>query len=520
MSKALYNKYRPKSFSEVVDQNHVKITLQNEIESGKIAQAYLFAGPRGIGKTTIARIFAKSINCTNRKDSEPCGQCENCLTIQAGQSFDLIEIDAASNRGINEIRELREHVKYPPTVCQYKVFIIDEAHMLTIEAFNALLKTLEEPPKHAIFILCTTEIHKLPETIISRCQRFDFKKVKIEDITRLLEKIVTAEKVKVEKGVLENIARHSEGYVRDAVGVLGQILSLNQQEITSAEAALVLPHSDFNLILELVDYLVKKDLKNAIDLINRLINEGIEIENFTNDLLEYFRRLMLIKIIGSAESLSWELDKKFVQVVNEQATAISLDNLLKIIDLILTKLPSYKYSQIVQLPLEIFVTETILLLDQANPVYHQTLNNSVIGNASINKENVNKKNVNNEVAAINENSTLIELGKHWIEILEGLKELNHSLTAFLKVSRPVSLTKEILTLGFPYKFQQEKIAEIKNRKLVEEAIEKVCGWRLQVESIVDESYQNRQPWSKLNNSTTDLSGVNELAKEFGGEVME
>ena len=509
MSKALYNKYRPKSFSEVVDQNHIKITLQNEIESGKIAQAYLFSGPRGIGKTTIARIFAKSINCTNRKNSEPCCQCEICQAIQEGRSFDLIEIDAASNRGINEIRELREHVKYPPTVCHYKVFIIDEAHMLTIEAFNALLKTLEEPPKHAIFILCTTEIHKLPETIISRCQRFDFKKVKIDDITKLLEKIVNEEKVKVEKGVLENIARHSEGYVRDAIGVLGQILSLNQQEITSEEAALVLPHSDFNLILELVGHLVKKDLKSAIDLINRLVNEGIEIENFTNDLLEYLRRLMLIKIMGSAETLTWELDKKFVQLINEQATALSLDNLLKIIDLILTKLPSYKYSQIVQLPLEILATETVMLLDQGGLSFSQV-------KIFPTPEKILDSKIKKELNSVDSNLTVEELGKYWSQILEELKTLNHSLTAFLKVSRPISLQNNILTLGFPYKFQQEKIAELKNRHLIEEIIEKICGWRIQIESQVDDNYQNRPNWNKLDSS----NGVEDIAREFGGEVME
>jgi len=199
MSFTLYRKYRPQKFSEVIAQNHIKVTLENEITSGKIAHAYLFSGPRGIGKTTIARIFAKSLNCQNRVGAEPCNECVSCLEIGEGRSLDLVEIDAASNRGINEIRELKEQIKYTPVKSKYKIFIIDEVHMLTAEAFNALLKTLEEPPAYAIFILATTEAHKLPDTIISRCQRFDFKKVPFSDIVAHLGRLSAAEGIDVEK---------------------------------------------------------------------------------------------------------------------------------------------------------------------------------------------------------------------------------------------------------------------------------------------------------------------------------
>lgn len=519
MSKALYNKYRPKTFSEVVDQNHIKITLQNEIESGRIAQAYLFAGPRGIGKTTIARIFAKAINCQKRKNGEPCCSCEYCLSIQEGRSFDLIEIDAASNRGINEIRELREHVKYPPTLLQYKVFIIDEAHMLTIEAFNALLKTLEEPPKHTIFILATTEIHKLPETIISRCQRFDFKKVKIDDIVKLLQLIMAKEKVKVAAGVLENIARHSEGYVRDAVGILGQILSLNNKEITAAEAALVLPHSDFNLVRELVGYLIKKDLKNAIDLINRLINEGIEIENFTNDLLDYLRKLLLVKVMGDAESLSWELDKNFVQVINEQATALPIDQLLKIIDLLMTKIPNYKYTKIIQLPLEIFAAEVVMLLDKdnliSNPQFENNLNKRIAEKPHQESHNQADKEISSS------NITLEKFGRFCPKIFEELKNCNHALSVFMKSSKPISLINNILTLAVQYKFQQEKLAELKSRRSLEEAIEKVCSYPIKVEVTMDKEFLNRAGWDNYQKNLKEDNGdIDQLAAEFGGQVIE
>src|SRR3989339_1169526 len=214
MSTTLYRKYRPANFAEVVSQNHIKVTLKNEIALGKLAHAYLFSGPRGIGKTTIARILAKTLNCEDSKNSEPCCKCANCLAVTEGNFLDLVEIDAASNRGINEIRELREQTKYTPVKGKYKVFIIDEVHMLTTEAFNALLKTLEEPPAHAIFILATTEVHKIPDTIISRCQRFDFKKVPLTEIAVHLGKLAKNENFNVADDVLANIARLSEGYLR------------------------------------------------------------------------------------------------------------------------------------------------------------------------------------------------------------------------------------------------------------------------------------------------------------------
>ena len=224
MSNTLYRKYRPQIFAEVISQNHVKTTLANAITMDKVAHAYLFAGPRGIGKTTLARILAKALNCNEKDKLEPCTKCSSCLEIAEGRSLDLIEIDAASNRGINEIRELREQVRVSPSKEKFKVFIIDEVHMLTNEAFNALLKTLEEPPAHAIFILATTEIHRIPETIISRCQRFDFKKIPIPETVKHLEFLVKQEGIKVEKKVIENIARFSQGYLRDAISMLGQIL--------------------------------------------------------------------------------------------------------------------------------------------------------------------------------------------------------------------------------------------------------------------------------------------------------
>ncbi|MCX7778696.1 MAG: DNA polymerase III subunit gamma/tau [Patescibacteria group bacterium] len=355
MALALYRKYRPQTFSEVIGQEHVKKTLENEIKMGKISHAYLFYGPRGIGKTTLGRIFAKAINCQNRKEgqSEPCNQCFSCQEIIAGKSLDFIEIDAASNRGINEIKELRESVRFPPAVGKYKIFIIDESHQITPDAFNALLKTLEEPPSYVVFILVTTEIHKMPFTIVSRCQKFNFSKVSLPEILERLKKIVKLEGVKVEEKVLKNIARQSQGFVRDAESLLAQVLSLGDKEITSAEAEIILPRSDLEKVSQLAEYLFKKDLHRAIDLINQLLEEGIDLKQFNLDLIEFLRKMLLIKIGFNPEKYSFSLDEKIEEKILVLAKETSINYLVKMIEELIKVKVSLEYAEIPQLPLEL-----------------------------------------------------------------------------------------------------------------------------------------------------------------------
>jgi len=353
----LYRKYRPQTFAEVIDQTPIKITLKNEITSGKLAHAYLFAGPRGIGKTTLARILAKSINCPNQKEGEPCNQCPACLEIIQDNSLDLIEIDAASNRGINEIRELREQVKYSPAKNKYKVFIIDEVHMLTTEAFNALLKTLEEPPSHAVFILATTELHQIPETIISRCQRFDFKKVSLPEIVSHLGMIAVAENVSVNKKVLENIARVSEGYVRDAISLLGQVLALGEKEISEEEASLVLPRSDLNQIIIFIKQLFTGKSAENINLVNQYLNDGGELENFTKTAVEILRKILVAKITENWQDLSWEIPEEEFKILLNLFNQIKTGLLINIIEILLEALTNLKRASIIQLPLEMAVVK-------------------------------------------------------------------------------------------------------------------------------------------------------------------
>src|SRR3989344_1256513 len=262
----LYRKYRPQTFADVVGQSHVVTTLKNALTQNRVAHAYLFIGPRGTGKTTVARLLAKTLNCTGRKstDPEPCNKCENCLEVLQGRALDLLEIDAASNRGIDEIRALRESVQFHPTKGGYKVYLIDEAHMLTKDAANAFLKTLEEPPPHVVFILATTESQKLLPTIISRTQRFDFRRLSLGEIEGRLEYLVKEEKLKAEKEALRTIAMEADGSIRDAESLLGQIIALGGTSITLETVEKLLGLFSHSRIKEFVDRMLEKDMQEAL----------------------------------------------------------------------------------------------------------------------------------------------------------------------------------------------------------------------------------------------------------------
>ncbi len=365
MGVTLYRKYRPQKFKDVVGQDHIKIILENEISSGRLAHAYLFNGPRGTGKTTTARIFAKALNCEKRKDgeSEPCGACDSCKETETGRAIDVIEMDAASSRGIDMVREnIIEKVRFAPARRKYKIFIIDEAHMLTAEAFNAFLKTLEEPPSYVVYILATTEIHKMPQTIVSRCQRFDFKKVPTDIIINRLKNLTQKEGLKISKEVLQIIAEHSEGCLRDAEGMLGQVLTLGdgKDEITFEAASLVLPHSDAALVSNLALRLLNKDAKSALEFIGKMSEEGVEINEFFNGLIKFFRNLIWRKISDTPQTFSPLCKGELEGVISEKQDelAASIDKaetgrLLVIVEILLEKKNMLGQTQIAELPLEI-----------------------------------------------------------------------------------------------------------------------------------------------------------------------
>lgn len=361
----LYRKYRPQTFAEIIGQEHIIQTLSNAIASGMVSHAYLFSGPRGSGKTSVARILSKAMNCHNRKEGqfEPCDKCSSCLEIKGGRSLDLIEIDAASHRGIDEVRELREGIRFSPTKEKYKVFIIDESHQLTKEAANALLKTLEEPPSYAIFVLATTEIHKMIPTIISRCQRFDFRKLTLPEITRRLEIISKKEKVKIDRPALELIALNSGGSIRDAESLLDQALTfagtLGREGIIKAEDIKdLLGLTDINLISQFVDFISERSGEKSINFLEETFEKGYDPQEFAKALIRYLRQAMLLKINPDPMNpVIIGLTKEQQEKLQKQVEKFRIEELQRILNLFMDAENKMKYSSIPQLPLELAIVD-------------------------------------------------------------------------------------------------------------------------------------------------------------------
>jgi len=554
MSLALYRKYRPQTWQELTGQNHIKVTLQHEIETDKISHAYLFTGPRGIGKTTTARLLAKSINCTNRKEgtSEPCNKCDSCLELTMGNDLDILEIDAASHTGVDNVREnIIANARFTPVKRKYKVFIIDEVHMLSISAFNALLKILEEPPSHALFILATTEVHKVPATIISRCQRFDFKKVNLEDLLIRLNWMCQQEKVTVNKEVLNDIARFSEGSLRDAESLLGQILSLGEKEITQAEASLIIPASNYNLVLELVENLVYKNIEASIGLINKLVDEGVDLVKFTDDLVEFLRKIILAKISSGLKSFAFELDEKAEKVILDLAQKFEIAELVKLINLFIAKKFEIKSAAIPQLPLELAIIEyckegkrgqeekgedkrfppgrgtdpgghklASKVQDKPSGVSNTTLKNSF----SPSNNNLEKK----------INLSLDEIKDKWHNFLVKLQESNASLVFILKVAEPLELNGNILKIGFKYPFHQQRINQLKVKAVAEKVLAEFFKEEIIIETcLLSQDYDSE--FIREQTKADEVEFVEEipaetdgdqkqlidtLVKTFGGKVVE
>lgn len=350
-------KWRPQSFHQVIGQEHVIKTLQNQVRLNRIGHAYLFWGPRGTGKTTMARLFAKTVNCAKRDPDaesgpddpvEPCNECEFCIEITQGRSFDVIELDAASNRGIDPIRELRENTKLAPAACSYKIYIIDEAHMLTQEAFNALLKTLEEPPPHVIFILATTEHHKIPKTIVSRCQDFDFRYMELNQIIGRLELIAAEEGIEVDDQALSLIARQSEGCLRDAENALERIISAAGKTLNAEIVDQILGLGSRPLIHKLVDAILDCNLPDSVQVLASLTNQGADLTQCLHQLIAHFRNLRLLAINTDLGGLI-QGSQSDIQGIRERAANISVERLSRIIKILMrtsSEIKQYGYAQI------------------------------------------------------------------------------------------------------------------------------------------------------------------------------
>lgn len=356
----LYRKYRPSNFDEIIGQEHIVKTIQNAIARDNIAHAYLFVGSRGTGKTTIARIVAKAINCLKPHDGAPCDECQNCIDISEGRALDIIEIDAASNRGIDDIRELREGIRSAPTHLKYKVYIIDEAHQLTKEAFNALLKTLEEPPAHAVFILATTTTEKMPATILSRVQRFDFKKFSVDQIVEKLQKIAKKEKVKVAEDALRLVAYAAEGGLRDAESLFAQVLAHAKDEVNEKIVSDVLGIAGPKQIIDFVDIVIEKNLSKAIAYINELHAAGGSAEEFLKSSVNYLRKTMLIKIDPALrQSVVPELTNDQFSIMLAQSKRFEQSDLSAILTALVEAQDNFKRTSQPLLPIELALIKAL-----------------------------------------------------------------------------------------------------------------------------------------------------------------
>lgn len=487
---AFYRIYRPQKVADL-DSEIVRNELSLILKSGKVPHAFLFSGTRGTGKTSSARILAKAINCTGKNGFEPCNKCEACISITNGSNVDVIEIDAASNRGIDEIRDLREKIKLLPTSLSKKVYIIDEVHMLTNEAFNALLKTLEEPPPHAFFVLCTTEVHKIPETIISRCQRINFKRATKEEVVRSLKRVVAGEKLDVSDDALLEIAKVSDGSFRDGVKLLEQ-LSLNGKKITKDEIVSSLGILREKDLESFFDSLERADAKALIGFVDDAFQSGVDLKILNIRILDYLRNLLLLKNgIPTEESVK---DLNF-----------TISDLTQLIDLFSRSVIDFKTTVVPQLPLELAIVawcqtsklksggSAVSELKQQEKVEKKKEEEKKV-EVSEKKQEEKKEVKEDEVVEKVKQDTKIALDdfkKNWPEILKSVKPHNHSVEAFLRASSPLSWDGKYLVLEVFYKFHKERLEDDKCRSLIEKIISDMMSESVKLKFVLGEGKKTR-----------------------------
>ncbi len=506
----LYRKYRPQKFSEVISQEHVKTTLINAVKAGRVGHAYLFTGPRGVGKTTMARILSRAVNCTNLIDGEPCNQCDICKELLTSTGLDLMEIDAASHTGVDNIRELIDHLQFAPTHAKYKVIIIDEVHMLSKGAFNALLKTLEEPPKHAIFILATTEIHKVPPTIISRTQRFDFKKVSIVDSVKLIKYICDDNQVKITQEAMETIAAAADGGLRDVNSLLDQVISYSNGEVTETLVEEVLGLTGIKTIVEFLNYIFAKQTSESVKFISKLMYSGRDLFQFQKDLMEYLRKLMLVKVSGEAD-LDYPAEAK--KAIEAQAQSVELSALMHVIELFTQAGSELKYSAIPSLPLEIAAVKATQDFQEPVPVARPRI--AAVGTQTVAP-------IADQPAGESNPDSLNLIIKSWNQILEKVKEYNHSLISSLKLAQPVSVTDTELIMILPYKFHKDTIEARKNRIIIDQVIDEVVHIKIITKPLLAKEWSGEIPSAvaaeTVEANDLDKNLMESALKIMGGEV--
>jgi DNA polymerase-3 subunit gamma/tau len=516
MTQALYNKWRPQKWDEIVGQQHVVQTLRNAVVGNRVAHSYLFAGPRGTGKTTAARLLAKAVNCLNEDPAaRPCNECAHCIAVNESRFLDLIEIDAASNTSVEDVRDLRDKINFTPNQGTYKVYIIDEVHMLSTAAFNALLKTLEEPPAHAIFILATTEIHKIPATVLSRCQRHEFRRVPVNDIVRQLQNIATNEKITAEPEALMLIARQSAGGMRDAISLLDQMASTGK-EITLGLTQTVLGTATSQTIIELVDAVLDREPAAGMEAIHTALDSGTDPRLLARQVVDYLRALLLVQM-GNASQVDLATDTR--AQAERHARAFSPPDVLRMIKAFNIAATDLRGGWQPSLPLELALVEVIeapqMLYQQAAPA----------GAARVpSKEKVEKpaarppvqKEVEKTKAATalqpESSLTLAQISKVWKQVKDALHS-QPSLGALLNSSRLLEIKDGVLVLGFASEVLRSKMEVPEQLELTRKAIAEVVGADLRLRCVISNAKQ-----SALSDVKAD--GMVAAAIKHGGEIVD
>jgi DNA polymerase-3 subunit gamma/tau len=512
---ALYREWRPKTFDDVVGQEHITTTLKNEIINDRIAHAYLFCGTRGTGKTSTAKVMAKALNCLNLQDGEPCNECEMCKKINEGLAIDVTELDAASNNGIDKIRDIIDDTKYPPQEAKYKVYIMDEVHMLSVGAVNAFLKTLEEPPKNVIFILATTDPQKLPITILSRCQRFDFKRINHKEVSARLRRITEAQNIDCEDKSLDLIARVCDGAMRDALSILDQAIAMGENEIDYNDLVSILGLVTNEYLFDITNSIIERNIEKSMIIVDKLVYSGKDMQLFIKDLIAHFRNLLMIKVTTNPEEVL-DMSLENITLVREQGRKIRVEEIMRDIRILQEAEANSKMSKQSRLYLELSIikmckieydTSNEVILSRMNRLEEDLKNGKVqiVSNSSVDesenysnntgtirndsnqkREATSSKKIENKISgngeAVNEGFntesklTIDDVARAWAEILEMFKAMRARIIhASLITGKPYSFKNGVLTIGFNELYSQSKprLENQQYRETVNEIFSKV-----------------------------------------------
>lgn len=516
-AQALYLKWRPQTFEDVIGQQHITRTLRNALRQGRIRHAYLFSGPRGTGKTSTARLLAKAVNCTHPDpDRRPCNECHFCRAVSEGRLMDLIEIDAASHTGVDDVRDLRDKIAFAPSEGQYKVYIIDEVHRFSGAAFDALLKTLEEPPPHAIFVLATTEIAKVPATIKSRCQLFEFRRVSLTEVADLLQAICDEEHVSIDRAALELLAREGTGSVRDSISLLDQLLADPDAHISLEEAEAILGTASGQNVVDLVDALIANDAARGLDLINAAVDAGADPRQFGRQTVEHLRQMMLVKM-GGSDLIDVSQERR--QIVERQAEAVGRKTLLNALRAFNGAVQEWQGGWQPQLPLELAFLESLKPAAEDEPVaapspaYARTQDDlpKPVERAPV-ATSPPAASPGAEAAAVR----LADVKAQWIQIQKIARRYHPSLPALMEHATPREIKGDRLVLGVRTGVFKEKLGADDKRQALEEALAEVLNVALKVSIVVTgDAGEHQQAYEDLLAQDEVLSfGVNEL----GGEL--